>query len=387
MLFHGRRWNRHDLVDRVGDLDQLGSVTAATLNDGPGAGLRTLTVRSPGGLSFTCLPDRGLDIGWADWRGTPLSWRSPVGEVAPAFAEHAGQGWLRTFGGGLLTTCGLTTAGQPSTDRGEDLGLHGRYSTIPARQVAWDVDWDGDDRTVTITGRIREASAIGDVLELHRTVRTTLGGDSVRIDDVVTNIGAAPAPHLFRYHVNLGFPLVDEHSHIDVPDVPPASSQPDASNVNHDRWASFSPPQPSAEEQIHLLQMPPAHPPSAVLSNPAGRPSLRLTWSGETLPLLLVWKLLAPRTYVTALEPSNCDDAGRAAARSAHTLPVLAPGEQRHHWLQLAVLPPGAQLVAPKPDAVSVTTAPHNGGVFLAPLPAPDSATPAAHDPTGAVHA
>ena len=205
MLFHGRRWNRHDLVDRVGDLDQLGSVTAATLNDGPGAGLRTLTVRSPGGLSFTCLPDRGLDIGWADWRGTPLSWRSPVGEVAPAFAEHAGQGWLRTFGGGLLTTCGLTTAGQPSTDRGEDLGLHGRYSTIPARQVAWDVDWDGDDRTVTITGRIREASAIGDVLELHRTVRTTLGGDSVRIDDVVTNIGAAPAPHLFRYHVNLGF--------------------------------------------------------------------------------------------------------------------------------------------------------------------------------------
>lgn len=373
MLFHGRRWNRDDLVDRVGDLDQLGGITAATLDDGPAAGLRTLTVCSPGGLSFTCLPDRGLDIGWADWRGTPLAWRSPVGEIAPTFAEHTGQGWLRTFGGGLLTTCGLTTAGQPSTDRGENLGLHGRYSTIPARQVAWDVDWDGDERTVTITGRIREASAVGDVLELHRTIRSTLGGDDIRVDDVVTNLGAAPAPHLFRYHVNLGFPLVDEHSHIDV--APRIDSGPDPGHVDGTRWSEFSPPRPGAAEQIHLIHPPSTPAPSAVLRNPAGRPSLSLTWSGKTLPLLLVWKHLTPRTYVTAIEPSNCDDAGRAAARAAHTLPVLGPGESRHHWLQLGIIPPGPLLATAHQDES------HK------PLPPPEPAAMAASDPTGAVHA
>ena len=72
--------------------------------------------------------------------------RSPVGEAHPAYFEPEGTRRLRTFGG-LLTTCGLTYAGAPSTDAGEDLGLHGRVS--PARRnVHVDAEWDGDDYVV-----------------------------------------------------------------------------------------------------------------------------------------------------------------------------------------------------------------------------------------------
>ncbi len=118
MKLHGRDYTKRELLDMVGDADQLGGATPHLLTDGPAHGTRAITVRSPGGLSFVCLPDRGLDLGWADYRSMPLAWRSPVGDVGPAFAEHMGQGWLRTFGGGLVTTCGLTSVGQPGVDPG-----------------------------------------------------------------------------------------------------------------------------------------------------------------------------------------------------------------------------------------------------------------------------
>ena len=57
-----------------------------------------------GGLRFTVLPDRGLDISLASYKGNNLSFLTPAGETHPAFYEPGGLGWLRTFTGGLLTT-------------------------------------------------------------------------------------------------------------------------------------------------------------------------------------------------------------------------------------------------------------------------------------------
>lgn len=77
-----------------------------------------------------------MDISLAGFKGTNLVFLTCNGETHPAFFEPENIGWLRTFTGGLLTTCGLTYNGGPVTDGNEQLGLHGRYSTIPAKQVA-----------------------------------------------------------------------------------------------------------------------------------------------------------------------------------------------------------------------------------------------------------
>ena len=336
---HGRSYGRSELIDLTGDIDQLGGVIASTLSDGPSAGVRIMTVRSPGGLSFVCMPDRGLDIGWADWAGMPLAWRSPVGDVGAPFAEPAGRGWLRTFGGGLLTTCGLSTVGQPSLHNGEAFGLHGRYSATPARQVAWSVDWVDDERVATITGRVREASALGPVLELHRTITTILGSGQLRVDDVVTNLGATPTPHMFRYHVNLGFPLVDEHSRVSTPLATVAPL--DSKAVNDSSvWDRIGPPLRSAPEQIFVVDRSVTEAGAAVLQNDGPRPSLQIRWSVDTLQQLVVWRQSSAGTYVTALEPSDCDDRGRAAASAAGTLRELQPGQQVSHWLEVSILKP-----------------------------------------------
>ena len=110
----GRQWTRAELLERVGDVSQVGGARLVSFADGPETGVLAADVRTGSGFSFAVLPGRGMDIGFAEYRGMPLSWRSATGEVAAAFYEPQGVGWLRGFSGGLMATCGFTTAGWPS---------------------------------------------------------------------------------------------------------------------------------------------------------------------------------------------------------------------------------------------------------------------------------
>lgn len=65
------------------------------------------------GLSFNVLTGRGMGISSADYKGNSLCWLSSTGEVAPEYYEPETTGWLRSFYGGLLATCGLTYVGGP----------------------------------------------------------------------------------------------------------------------------------------------------------------------------------------------------------------------------------------------------------------------------------
>lgn len=134
MELFGQSISKEDLLRRVGDISQIAAVTPVTLKDGVSAGVDAVTFRTGSGFSFVALPGRGLDISWAEYQGLPLCWRSPTGEVAAAFYEPNGKGWLRSFYGGLFVTCGLSAAGQPSTDDGEQFGLHSgcELTSIPS---------------------------------------------------------------------------------------------------------------------------------------------------------------------------------------------------------------------------------------------------------------
>jgi hypothetical protein len=86
----------------------------------------------------------------------PLAWVSPTGVVAPHFRELQGEGWLRSFGGGLLVTCGLQNVGEPSERGGEELGLHGRISNTPAALLAREVRWERENCLLQARGSARK---------------------------------------------------------------------------------------------------------------------------------------------------------------------------------------------------------------------------------------
>ena len=168
----------------IGNQSQIGCSRHYLLTDGWGKGLRAIDVNSGGGLQYTILPDRGMDISLASFKGTNLVYLTCNAETHPSFFEPEYLGWLRTFTGGLLTTCGLTYIGGPVNDGDEHLGLHGRYSTIPARQVADLSEWTGDDYCIKIKGTVEEGAIFGNKLRMEREIKTIRGHNNILITDI-----------------------------------------------------------------------------------------------------------------------------------------------------------------------------------------------------------
>jgi len=198
---------RDDLLRRVGNIDQICGATRLRFADGPARDMEVVVVQSGAGLSFHILPDRGMGIGRATLCGLPLSWMSPPGEVAPWFYNPSGEGWLQSFGGGLLTSCGLTNVGAGCRVDGIDVGLHGRLSHLPARDLAINREWLEGSYRIVVSGTALDYSVMGPALRLTRTYCITMGENTIRIHDEITNFGTKPEPLFLLYHFNFGYPL------------------------------------------------------------------------------------------------------------------------------------------------------------------------------------
>jgi len=327
MWIAGECYIRAQVQDLVGDIQQVARITPVTFDDGLARGARALIVRSAGGMSFEVLVDRGLDLGWAEADGMPLAWRSPRGDAGPAFAEPQGSGWTRTFGGGLLTTCGLMSAGAPSEDAGEHLGLHGRASHLAADQVRTWSDWVGDDLVLTVEGRLVETSLGGPTLELRRRITTVVGVPAVQVQDTVTNVGAMPAPHMFRHHINLGFPLVRPGDAV-AGDVEVVGLRGGAPATAWD--PVIGAPSAGATEEVAYLRAVGRGNASVEVRRPGRAEAVvQVEWHSGPMPWLVAWRHPRIRTNVLAFEPSTCRDEGRADARAQGDLIELLPDESR----------------------------------------------------------
>jgi len=103
----GARYERAELLRRIGRLEQVAGVRLVTIGDGQGRGVRVLEFRTGTGFAFDVLVDRSFDVGRCEFAGQPLSWLSAAGVVAPWYYDPDGWGWFRAWGGGMVVTCGL----------------------------------------------------------------------------------------------------------------------------------------------------------------------------------------------------------------------------------------------------------------------------------------
>ena len=347
MRLWNQEWTRKQLIERVGALSQVGGITHIEYADGKSKGVSALRVRTAAGLDFEVLPDRGMDIVAASYCGRSLCWHSPVGIAHPAYYDPRGIQWVKTFPGGLLTTCGLYTAGAPSTDNGEELGLHGAASNTPAEHVTWDARWEGDDCTLVITGRVREAWVHGPNLLLTRTYTASLGGRGISVRDSVENQGVRETPLMLLYHLNFGFPLLTDRSRVYAPSgkVEPHNEF-SAPTLEH--WSNFEAPTMGIQERVYSHEMKPdarGNVTVALVSDEKKDFGVAIHYGARSFPQFMEWKMTGVNHFVLGLEPANCRVDGRAGERQAGRLKMLAPGAKEEFALDLQVLD-GEQEVA-----------------------------------------
>ena len=84
MELYGRLVSKEDLTRRVGQISQIAGARACELSSGLARGVEAIDVKTGTGFEFTVLPGRALDIAWASYKGTPVSYISKSGVVGPA---------------------------------------------------------------------------------------------------------------------------------------------------------------------------------------------------------------------------------------------------------------------------------------------------------------
>jgi hypothetical protein len=342
MALAGRNDATPDLRTYVGDMSQMARVKPYRLVEGHEDGLLAVDVITGSGLEFTVLPGRGMDIGDARFNGKSLAWRSPTGDKHAAFYEPQGDGWLRSFAGGLLTTCGLTWMGASCEDEGRELGLHGRVSHIPATNVDWDSFWDGENPVLSVSGKVREALVFGENIQLTRSI-ITLGENRILIEDIVENLGFVTTPHMILYHINIGYPVLNENARFVAPSkaVKPRDSDAEAGK---DNWHQMQPPTLGYKAQVFFHEMEPDADGSVIAAvvnpdNADGEPKgVYVRYSPEELPCFTQWKMMDCGTYVVGMEPGNAWVMGRDVERKEGRLQFLEPGEIREYRLEIGVI-------------------------------------------------
>ena len=315
---------------RVGDLRQLARIDELTETQGPARGSRRISIVSGGGLSVDLLPDRALDIGAVSFRGVPVAWHSPTGFVAPALAVNSGTEWLRSFGGGLLATCGLDAYGPASRDGGVDYPMHGRVGTVPAHVTRAQVT----DTDLVVEAEVRQATVFGENLVLSRRVTVPIGSGSIHVDDTVTNESSSDTGHMVLYHANIGWPLLDDSATLHIPSRSVAPRDADAERGMAD-WFDVTAPRSGYAEQVFKHDFSGSGIAEVSVDNPRQDLRLSVRFDTASLPALHQWKMLGEGHYVLGLEPTNVDwSRGRAAAAAENVLPMLAPGASADYHLE-----------------------------------------------------
>lgn len=331
---------------KVGNAQQIGGIETAVLDNGSGKGVRIAWIDTGAGLRYKLVLDRAMDIASASFGAHALSWISQVGITPPSPFTSEGLDWLRTFGGGLVTTCGLSHVGGPEEDEQGKRGLHGSISNLPAEICSVkQPDLGNGDLDMHISGIIRESSVFGPHLVLKRTISGTLGKPYLKIRDEVTNDSNLAAPHMLLYHVNFGWPLIDEGSQI-IWSGKWESRDGDPENRIFNEKNDFKscPPPLKAHagfgEDVAFIQPEPESDGlcRAGIYNPDLGFALRMSFSKNQLPWLINWQHWGENEYVTALEPGTHPPIGQQQARKDGSLIMLKPGEKRQYELQFEII-------------------------------------------------
>lgn len=341
MLLYGKELSVEELKMYIGDITQIMGIKRFQHLEGRAKGVNVIEIKNGNGLVFSVLEDRSLDICNFEYKGIPFSYICKSGLSAPWYYEPIGDGWLQTFNGGFLTTCGITQAGMSCNYNGKELGLHGRISNTPAENVNRITKvMKNNEYEFSIKGMVRESCMGNENLILEREIKSSTYNNNVIINDKFKNEGCSKEPFMVLYHLNIGYPIVSEDSVLIAPiknTIPYNEVFPDSKKAIN-CFDTFGKPDNNGEIQVFMHELSKQGHVSIILFNKALNLGISIDYDTCQLNYFTQARILRSTEYYCVIEPGTCYPVGRVQQEKKYGLEYINPGETREASLTFRII-------------------------------------------------
>ena len=336
--------DKRELLKRMGSMQQAAYIRPLTYAEGRSTGLKAYEVKN-GPLCYKLMADKCLDMCELSYKGVNFSFLSKPGLQGRNAYDTAGAEAIRSIMGGMFFTCGVESICAPCTVEGADYPMHGRMRTTPGEHLSADAFWAADGYHLRAGAEMREAALFGENMTLRRSVETVYGQKTVTLTDVFENQGYRDEPLMLLYHINLGWPFLDENLRLYLPTrkVTPRDAEAEGHEGEYDR---MDPPRDNEPEYVFIHELQPDADGSlrAVAVNHALGLGLEIGWNVKNLPYFMEWKSTASGDYVIGLEPANSSVYGRPWHEARGSVHRLAPFATETNVLTFTILDGQAEI-------------------------------------------
>ena len=273
--------------EKISNFAQVASLRRYTLTEGRGAGLDVIDCDN-GKIRFLLNVSKACDMMQLYHEGQNMSFISKNG-----FTKRETP-FLSRFEGGMLYTCGLDSIGGR-----EGYELHGTFHNIPAEILHASCDESG----ILVEALIRDTALFGKNLVLKRRIFTEIGGNCVSVEDTLVNEGYKDESYCMLYHINVGYPMLDEGAKI-VCDAAECRPRTPFSAEMADTKFVVTEPVADTEETCYFLTL--NTPEISVVNEKLGK-TLTVSYGNNTLPRFVMWKSAVSGDYALGFEPATTE--------------------------------------------------------------------------------
>lgn len=346
--------NKKELMKKTGSLQQIAYIRPVEFLEGRSNGLRAFEVKNEA-MSYTVLADKCLDVGQFSYKGMNFNFLSKPGLQGRNHYDTNGEEALHSIMGGLFFTAGLENICAPYSSNGKDYPMHGRIRTTPAEHLCSDASWQGDDYVLTVSGEMREAELFGENMVLRRKIETKLGSKTMVLTDEIENESYRSEPLMLLYHINIGYPLLDEGTKLYIP-TKKVTPRDDESAGHESEYDVMDAPKDNEPEYVFIHEAVANKDGNVVVGvvNEEQKIGLKLEFSQKYLPYFMEWKSTASGDYVIGLEPSNSFVYGRAYCEKNNTIHMLGSFEKETNVLKFTVLEGEEEIRAVKEEVEKI---------------------------------
>lgn len=316
--------------EKVSNIHQIGGIEMSIIDNGAGRGLRIAWFNTGSGLRFQVLLDRGMDIGATFYNAYSLAWISHQGPtfIEPSLKQPT-ELWLKQFGGGLLTTCGLSHVGNTEIEQDQIRPLNGTIHAQSAEIIEiQQPNLHTGNLDMKIVGILKESNPFGIQFVLKRTIRASLGKSEIHIQDEIINEGNVPAPYMLLYHNNFGWPLVDFGTELYWDGEANARGTIHDNELLQSDYKKVKAPIPSKDAEACIFIDTLANEQgicSCGLKNKNINLQVEVQFNKQQLPWLTNWQHWETNHYVVGLEPGTNPPIGQSKAKANNTLKYIQP--------------------------------------------------------------